>query len=283
MRPIDIGCLPQSQVFFYTPSDQTKRTFFYPLCTGHYYCDSTYLVQRNNYDSFLLIYIKKGAGYLTVQEKTYWFSAGDLLTVDCYQAHTYATTADSELWWVHFDGSTSREYVQALLSTCGPVCTLKNGLSAEKELLGIIAGLSSKEPASDALCSLSIIRILTEAMSNRENPVLKDTSTSVIEDTISYISSHIREELPLQQLADRVGLSPYYFTRLFKKGTGYTPHNYIIHSRINIAKFYLKSSDYSVKEICFRSGFPTESSFCTSFKKICGLTPGEYKAGKEHT
>lgn len=281
MRPIDTGCYPTSEVFFYTPGDQAKHTFFYPLCAGHYYCDSTYQVQRNNYDSFLLIYVKKGAGYLTVQNKTYPFHAGDLVSVDCYQPHIYGTTKDSEILWVHFDGSTSREYIQMLHSTGGPVCSLKNELRAEKELLNIIRIISSPEHINDALCSCSIVRILTEALTSTENNREQDQTSRIIEDTISYISTHICEELPLQLLASRAGLSPFYFTRLFKKETGYTPHNYIIHSRINIAKFYLKSSNYSIKEICFNSGFPTESSFCTTFKKICKMTPGEFRNEKE--
>lgn len=281
MRPIDTGCYPTSEVFFYTPGDQAKRTFFYPLCAGHYYCDSSYQVQRNNYDSFLLIYVKKGAGYLTIQNKTYPFHAGDLVSVDCYQPHIYGTTKDSEILWVHFDGSTSREYIQMLHSTGGPVCSLKNELRAEKELLNIIRIISSPEHINDALCSCSIVRIMTEALTSTENNREQDQTSRIIEDTISYISTHICEELPLQLLASRAGLSPFYFTRLFKKETGYTPHNYIIHSRINIAKFYLKSSNYSIKEICFNSGFPTESSFCTTFKKICKMTPGEFRNEKE--
>lgn len=281
MRPIDTGCYPTSEVFFYTPGDQAKHTFFYPLCAGHYYCDSTYQVQRNNYDSFLLIYVKKGAGYLTVQNKTYPFHAGDLVSVDCYQPHIYGTTKDSEILWVHFDGSTSREYIQMLHSTGGLVCSLKNELRAEKELLNIIRIISSPEHINDALCSCSIVRILTEALTSTEDNREQDQTSRIIEDTISYISTHICEELPLQLLASRAGLSPFYFTRLFKKETGYTPHNYIIHSRINIAKFYLKSSNYSIKEICFNSGFPTESSFCTTFKKICKMTPGEFRNEKE--
>lgn len=281
MRPIDTGCYPTSEVFFYTPGDQAKRTFFYPLCAGHYFCDSTYQVQRNNYDSFLLIYVKKGSGYLTIQNKTHPFHAGDLVSVDCYQPHIYGTTKDSEILWVHFDGSTSREYIQMLHSTGGPVCSLKNELRAEKELLNIIRIISSPEHINDALCSCSLVRILTEALTSTEDNRELDQTSRIIEDTISYISTHICEELPLQLLASRAGLSPFYFTRLFKKETGYTPHNYIIHSRINIAKFYLKSSNYSIKEICFNSGFPTESSFCTTFKKICKMTPGEFRNEKE--
>lgn len=282
MKPIDTGCYPDSEVFFYTPGDQARQTFFYPLCAGHYFCDSTYQVQRSSYDSYLIMYIKKGAGYLTSLNKTCSFSAGDLVTVDCYHPHTYGTTKDSEILWVHFNGATSAEYMEAIKNDGGLICSLKDGMTAEKQLLNIITAISSQERRNDALCSCSIVRLLTEALLGREGGRACAPSARIIEDTVSYIGSHICEELPLNLLADRAGLSPFYFNRLFKKETGYTPHNYIIHSRINIAKFYLKSSSYSIKEICFNSGFPTESSFCTTFKKICGMTPGEYRAEKEH-
>lgn len=281
MKPIDTGCYPGSEIFFYTPGEQARQTFFYPICAGHYYCDSTYQVQRSSYNSYLIMYIKKGAGYLKSPDKTGSFYAGDLITVDCYQPHTYAATKDSEILWVHFNGATSREYVEAVKSSDRMICSLTNGLTAERLFLSILTAVKTQERGMDALCSCHIVRLLTEILSTDRNCRISDPSSHIVEDTLSYISSHICEELPLKQLADRAGLSPFYFSRIFKKETGFTPHNYILHNRINIAKFYLKSSHYSIKEICFHSGFPTESSFCTTFKKICGMTPGEYRAKRE--
>ncbi len=277
MLPIDTGCSPQSEVFFYTAGEQTKEMFFYPLCVGHYFCDSTYRVQRNNFNSFLLIYIKKGTGYLITGNKRYLFHSEDVVIVDCYQPHTYATTKDSELMWFHFDGSNSRDYVRSIFGSNGPVCSVKNLLSFEKDLNRILLMVSSQISVNDILCSYYIVKLLTDILLSTAKPDKKNHTSEIIEDSISHINSHLSESLSLNQLSSRAGLSPYYFTRLFKKETGYTPHNYILQSRINIAKFYLKSSAYSVKEICYNSGFPTESSFCTTFKKICGMTPSEYR------
>lgn len=292
MRPIDIGCYPESEIFFYTPGNQARQTFFYPLCAGHFYCNPRYRVQRNRYDSFLLIYVKRGRGFLTLSPaalnrpgeddsgKTYEFSSGDLISIDCYQPHAYGTTTDNEILWLHFDGSTSRQYMQMLLHANGPVCQLKNALAVENSMKKIITLISSQQNINDALCSCCIVQLLTDALTNQNIQKESASSSNIIEDTLSYISNHIKEELSLTLLADRAGLSPFYFTRLFKKETGYTPHNYIIQSRVNIAKFYLKSSSYSIKEICFNSGFPSESSFCATFKKVCGMRPSEYKAGE---
>jgi transcriptional regulator GlxA family with amidase domain len=78
-------------------------------------------------------------------------------------------------------------------------------------------------------------------------------------------------------LAGRVSLSRYYFTRLFKKETGYTPHKYVLMARINAAKFYLKSSRLSIKEISASCGFANECGFCAAFRRIVGITPMVYR------
>lgn len=277
MRPIDIGCSDRSSVFFYTSSETAKQTFFYPLCVGHYYCSPDYIVQRNNYDSFLLIYVKKGEGFLKCSGKNYTFHSEDIILVDCYKPHIYGTTKDSEILWFHFDGSNSREYVNIILNNSGPICSVKDLISFEKDLNRILIMISQGLPVNDTLCSYYIIKVLTDLILYSSKSIKEENTHSVTEDIISYINSNICDKLSLEELAARAGLSPFYFTRLFKKETGYTPHEYIILSRINIAKFYLKSSTYSIKEICFNSGFSSESSFCSTFRKVCGMTPSEYR------
>lgn len=54
---------PLSETYFHTPSPLAKKTFLYPVCLGHYYCDEEYCVARNNYDSFLMMLVVKGQGY----------------------------------------------------------------------------------------------------------------------------------------------------------------------------------------------------------------------------
>lgn len=277
MRPIDIGCTEKSAVFFYTPSETAKQTFFYPLCTGHYFCTDEYLVKRNRYDSFLLIYVKNGEGYLKTAGKTYAFRKEDVVLVDCYKPHVYGTTKDSEILWFHFDGSTSREYVQMIFRNTGPVCSVRDLIAFEKDLNRILLMISAGTGINDALCSYYIVKILTDLVLCDSGALGKESPHSIAENIISYINDNICEPLTLKDLAGRAGLSPFYFTRLFKKETGYTPHEYIILSRTNVAKFYLKSTTYSIKEICFSSGFSSESSFCTTFRKVCGMTPSEYR------
>ncbi|WP_425501862.1 helix-turn-helix domain-containing protein [Paraliobacillus salinarum] len=81
----------------------------------------------------------------------------------------------------------------------------------------------------------------------------------------------------METLAKKANSSTYHFIRTFTKETGVTPYQYVMNTRIAAARFLLKASDASIKDIAFSTGFQSESSFCTCFKKIEQLTPSQYR------
>jgi AraC-like DNA-binding protein len=97
------------------------------------------------------------------------------------------------------------------------------------------------------------------------------------EDLLAYISDNLDKSLNVEKLAAQVALSSDYFARRFKKETGYTPHQYVLLSRINAAKHFLKSGNLTVKEVAFSCGFSSESGFCISFKHVMGMSPTDYR------
>lgn len=96
-------------------------------------------------------------------------------------------------------------------------------------------------------------------------------------DAISYINEHFQKDLSLEQLAAEANMSPFHFTRVFTKETGITPHQYLIKTRLSAAKYLLKSTEMSIKNIAFSTGFNSETSFCTTFKKWENVTPSQYR------
>ena len=92
-----------------------------------------------------------------------------------------------------------------------------------------------------------------------------------------YINEHFHEDISVDQLASLSGLSRYYFIRVFRQETGYTPHEYLVNRRMATARYLLKYSSLSSKEICFQSGFSGESVFCSAFRKQHGMTPQQYR------
>ncbi len=96
-------------------------------------------------------------------------------------------------------------------------------------------------------------------------------------DAISYINEHFQGDLSLEQLAAQANMSLFHFTRVFAKETGITPHQYLIKTRLSAAKYFLKSTEMSIKNIAFSTGFNSETSFCTTFKKWENVTPTQYR------
>ena len=92
-----------------------------------------------------------------------------------------------------------------------------------------------------------------------------------------YIDAHFTEELTMDELARHAFLSPSYLSHAFREWTGYSPKQYILLSRIALARELLTTTDYDVADVAGRCGFGDVSNFIRYFKKETGSTPGRYR------
>lgn len=92
-----------------------------------------------------------------------------------------------------------------------------------------------------------------------------------------YIYSHIKERITIEDLADELGVSASYLSRLFKKETGDSVSAYIRKRKIEIAKNLLRFSEYSMIDIANRLSFSSQSHFTQQFREIVGMTPKKYR------
>lgn len=92
-----------------------------------------------------------------------------------------------------------------------------------------------------------------------------------------YMEDNFNRELTLKEVADTINLTPSYFTTLLKRYTGQSYSEYITHIRIEKAKQLLEMSDGKVYEIGEQVGYQNVYYFNRVFKKMTGLSPGEYK------
>jgi len=102
------------------------------------------------------------------------------------------------------------------------------------------------------------------------------STTLAIEHTIEHMVNHYPEDLNLADLAAMAGLSLSHYSRLFKKYTGYSPIDYLVHLRMDRAKELLSLSDYRLKAISQSVGYQDEFYFSRLFKKIVGMSPTAY-------
>ena len=104
-----------------------------------------------------------------------------------------------------------------------------------------------------------------------------DTNSRHINVCKEYIYSHIKERITIEDLADELGVSSGYLSRLFKKETGVSVSAYIRRQKIDMAKNLLRFSDYSMIEIANRLSFSSQSHFIQQFREVVGMTPKKYR------
>lgn len=91
-----------------------------------------------------------------------------------------------------------------------------------------------------------------------------------------YIDEYLSTDIHLIDLANLIGLSPYYFSRSFSATFGVSPYQYILTRRIERAKEMMLKRDANLLDIAISVGFAGSSQFSRTFKKITGTTPSHW-------
>ncbi|MBF2028326.1 MAG: helix-turn-helix transcriptional regulator [Oscillatoriales cyanobacterium C42_A2020_001] len=94
---------------------------------------------------------------------------------------------------------------------------------------------------------------------------------------IEYINEHLSEDISLAAIAAHLGMSQYYFCRLFKQSLGITPHQYLIQQRVERAKQLLKRRELNITEIALECGFVDQSHLAKSFRQYTGISPKQFR------
>ena len=277
MRSYESHIANQSDYYAYTPSTTAKNLFFYPLYTGYFYYMPGYHLKRDYYDSFLIMLVTKGTCSITLDSVTFDISEGQLAFINCYSSHEYNCPDGCEALWLHFDGPLAQEYYENISTSFGNVIAPRNTQLVKHTLSKIYNKFKNSKAIKEASISNYITQILTELLLSEGNAHSTSSTAKNLEASITYINEHFHEQITLATLAEKAALSPFYFSRMFTKETGVTPHQYIIATRLNFAKFLLKTTTFPVKKVAFSSGFTSESNFCFTFKRWEKLTPSQYR------
>jgi AraC-like DNA-binding protein len=102
-------------------------------------------------------------------------------------------------------------------------------------------------------------------------------SVRKVKDMARYISEHYKEPISVQRVARMVQLHPNYAVRLFRKQTGSTLIDFITRQRLAHAQMMLATTDASVLDVGFESGFGSASRFYAAFKSAFSMSPSDYR------
>lgn len=263
----------------FTPTQYTKEHFMYIQSIGHYIATPKYILPvRKDLHSFLLLYTVKGRGLLTYHNETISLPEGTCAFINCNEPHTYRSSPVGiwDLRWVHFSGHGITGYLNYINKNWKAVI-LKNG---EQKMNKLYACVKRTDPGHEIELSTMLIDLCSEiAVDIKKNQMrAAETISPVVKQALTYFEEHFCQKISLDTLSQELNVSKYHLAHQFKEQTGYSPHEYLIITRLNYAKTLLRSTSKTISSISDKCGFDTSSYFIQAFKKHEGTTPLKYRA-----
>ncbi len=163
--------------------------------------------------------------------------------------------------------------------TLGPrlarVCDL------HRELVDTQHTWGGRDRAGDAICQLMVHELRCEFRRQIQVELLRTgdrVQANHVQRAMAFVRCHFDEPITPRDVAEKVGVSPGYLSRIFSALRDETLGDYILRTRIRSAKAMLETGFYTVKEVAFLCGFSSASYFCRMFRRLEGMTPGEFSA-----
>ncbi len=153
------------------------------------------------------------------------------------------------------------------------------GTTLKAELIAEDAG---RDIVIAALVEQILVHLLRRYSSLRRSGELELSRVGLIDRRIrravELMHSRVDEDLSLKEISAASYLSPFHFSRLFKKLTGTSPLAYLTSQRMTRAKSLLAETDLPVTQIASRVGYSSTSHFTRAFRQATGLTPKAFRA-----
>lgn len=242
---------------------------------------------HNDYLEILLI--RSGTGIYVVEGKQYQIKRGDIIICNSGVMHDEIPekTENINTYCLAISNvKINKLGLNALIpSGVSPVLSCGDQFEDIENLMGIIyKQLRSGKKNVEETCHYMTLTILTIVLSLidennlQEIQLRNDENTSISGSNIKkYIDNHYNEDLNLQILGEKLNMSPYYLSHVFKKATGYSPMKYIQRRRIGEAQTYLIHTNWPVTLISSIVGYGNYNYFNSLFTEYVKITPIKYR------
>lgn len=280
--PLFDGKLVHARRIIYTPSPFARASLVHLQEVGRLQARSPHASTRQGLSSYLFFIVEHGSGTLEYDGETRILHAGDCVFLDCRRPYRHYTGDD--LWtlrWVHFYGPNMAAVYKKYQERGGQPSFHTENAAPYIELLDTLYALADSDNyVRDMQICEKLMALLTLLMQEGWHPDaarISGTKRQNLQEIKDYLDDHFAEKITLDALAERFYINKFYLTRVFREQFGQTVTNYLVQLRITQAKRLLRFSDKNIEAIAQECGMNDANYFSRVFKKIEGITPGEYR------
>jgi AraC family transcriptional regulator len=128
--------------------------------------------------------------------------------------------------------------------------------------------------------NLVVQLITSNSLEDEVTALLKVNRLPAVELAKDYMNKNFINDISLQEVSANSFISPFHFSRIFKRITSYSPHQYLQNIRLKHSEMLLKNSHMPVSDIAYASGFSSTAYFSTAFRQKYKMNPMQYRKPK---
>ncbi|ANA78543.1 AraC family transcriptional regulator [Paenibacillus glucanolyticus] len=234
--------------------------------------------------AYIVMYCVEGEGWCRMNgHKVVRLLKGQVVVIPPGTPHAYASSEQHpwSIYWWHMKGQSAGDYYEGFSDAAEPAVIPVDQSRRMVELFQESYDLLQKGYTLNHIIHVSqlaghlaaIIRLARlQPQHGLQLPHKHD-----LDETLRFMTEHLERNVSLKELAAYANLSVPHFTFRFKEATGYSPIDYYLRLKIQLACQHLDLTGQSIKEISHRLGFQDPYYFSRLFKKIMGKSPSDYR------
>ena len=256
-----------------------------------WYSDIPWRYEPHDHSAVEVLLTTEGMVTYTVEDTMYQVRKGEVLIIPPDMLHSLTMEEGSSRWLFLFEPDvimTMRD-IKAMTMYFNKPFHLRDGSEAHVRIRDLLIRAKDAYEKRDLMwntvCYSCILRIYAtlgqhylSGIRPRTGDNQRNMDSEVINAVMTYINNHYREELTLEDVARFAGFSRYYFSRTFKRQTGYSFKDYLCQKRLQVAMDLLIRTNRSMREVAIESGFGSVATFNRVFREKKGCTPTQYRA-----
>jgi AraC-like DNA-binding protein len=222
-----------------------------------------------------------GMGRLEVAGKSYSVSQGQGMLLFPHEKHEYFPVREPwTLKWVTFNGAHMADMLASMHFDASTVLYLTNPDLTLSKMVAILSLLQLQNPLRGVECSALVYQLLLDLFlyTSHSEVRSKQQHAEQLAPAFHYIEENYNQPVSLQQLAEKLGVTPQHTCLLFQQALGIRPFTYLTHYRLRKAKeLLLQKLDMEVRDVARHVGYEDSSYFIKLFKKQEGITPSHFR------
>ncbi|MCH4155997.1 MAG: AraC family transcriptional regulator [Muribaculaceae bacterium] len=255
---------------------------YYPQAKYHYRQRTVGISQ------YVLIYCIKSKGWYRLRNKTFEVGENCFFILPAHVPHEYGAN-DKDPWsiyWIHFKGSMAHyfgdDFETPSIIPVSQNSRISDRIAIFEEIYSTLEKGYSKTNLDFAISVLyyflGSIKFLNQF---RNSSGIVQENKSIVESSIRYMRENIEKKIELDDICNFLSVSKSYFSLIFKAETNYSPIEYMIQLKMQLACQLLDFTPLKINQICFKIGISDPYYFSRIFHKIIGKSPAEYRKLKK--